>query len=138
MRGFRRRVLGWIRRIPRGTVATYGQIAALAGAPRRARMVGQALGSLPAGSGSQAIPWHRVINAQGRVSPRGGETGARRGKHLPPQDGTAPETRQQRLLEAEGVRFRNGRIDLARYRWDPALSPRWEKSVAGGRRDDRV
>lgn len=118
MEGFRRRAYEWIRRIPRGRVATYGQIAALAGAPRRARMVGQALAALPPG---QEIPWHRVINAQGRISIRGGEEGARRGKRQPRKDGATPETRQQRFLEAEGVPVHKGRVDLTRYRWDPAL-----------------
>jgi alkylated DNA nucleotide flippase Atl1 len=83
-------------------------------------MVGRALAQLPAGPAGAGIPWQRVVNAQGRVSVRGGETGARRRKRLPRQDGVTPETRQQRLLEAEGVEFRDGRLSLERYRWNPA------------------
>ena len=106
MARFRRRVLQLVARIPKGRVATYGQIAALAGHPRRARHVGQALG----GPHPRTLPWHRVINAQGRVSPRAGEA---------TQKGPPPERRQQRLLEAEGVIFNNGAVDLEHYRWRP-------------------
>lgn len=91
-----------VRLIPRGRVATYGQIATLAAVPGPTgpRQVGYALAALAAGS---KIPWHRVINAQGRVSPRG------------PQDDGA---RQLELLALEGVQIgSDGRIDLARYRW---------------------
>ncbi len=94
-----------VARIPRGRVATYGQVAALAGAPRHARQVGYALYDLPTGD---SLPWHRVINAKGEVSPRS----------EPGWDGF-----QRRLLEAEGVRFRRGRIDLGRYRWEPPDEP---------------
>jgi methylated-DNA-protein-cysteine methyltransferase-like protein len=108
---FRQRVYAWIGRIPRGRVATYGQISALAGHPRRARMVGQALARLPPG---RDLPWHRVVNAQGRVSPRGSsQATARR---------PSAENRQRKLLEAEGVIFRRGRIDLIRFRWVPEVS----------------
>jgi methylated-DNA-protein-cysteine methyltransferase-like protein len=85
--------------IPAGTVATYGQVAALAGLPRRARLVGQVLAALPSGS---RLPWHRVVNAQGRSS-------------LP---GAAGE-RQRELLREEGVVLTQGRVRLARYRWTP-------------------
>jgi O-6-methylguanine DNA methyltransferase len=92
-----------IARIPKGRVATYGQIAALAGLPRRARMVGQALRSTPE---DLEIPWQRVVNAQGTVSPRGG---------LGWEEGY-----QRHLLEEEGVTFNtHGRIDLDRFGWDP-------------------
>jgi len=100
-------VLAWIRRIPAGRIATYGQIASLAGYPRQARRVGQVLGRLPAGS---VVPWHRVINAQGRISARAPH---------PERALGVREAQQQRLLEREGVRFRRGRVDLARYRWVP-------------------
>lgn len=99
--------LALVRRIPRGRVATYGQIAALAGWPRHAREVGRALAGLEEGS---EVPWQRVVNAGGRVSPRGlwGDEG-----------------HQRRLLEAEGVGFdRRGRIDLERHRWDPVEARR--------------
>jgi len=87
--------------IPRGRVATYGQIAREAGLPRHARHVGHALRALPPGS---ELPWHRVLNAAGRIAPRPG--------------GCTPE--QRRRLLAEGVDVSpEGRVDLARYRWDP-------------------
>ncbi len=85
--------------IPQGKVATYGQVAELAGLPNAARKVGRTISVLPHGS---RIPWQRVVNAGGRVSPRGG------GEH-----------RQRELLEAEGVVFVRGRIDLSHYRWSP-------------------
>jgi methylated-DNA-protein-cysteine methyltransferase related protein len=97
-----------IRRIPHGKVATYGQIAALSGLPRRARLVGKALRETPDGFD---IPWQRVINASGRVSPRGG---------LGVEEGY-----QRHLLEEEGVVFSaSGRIDLERFGWDPEARPR--------------
>ena len=108
------RAAGWepiyrvVRRIPRGLVATYGQVAALAGRPGHARQVGYALSALPAGSD---VPWQRVINARGEVSersPMAGPSGSREGY-------------QRHLLEEEGVVFTlAGRIDLARHRWRPA------------------
>jgi methylated-DNA-protein-cysteine methyltransferase-like protein len=92
--------------IPAGRVATYGQVAALAGLPRRARLAGFAMRELPAGS---TLPWHRVINAQGRVSRRSG---------LGLEEGY-----QRHLLEEEGVVFdERGRIDLDRFGWDPRPS----------------
>lgn len=94
-----RRILAVVARIPRGRVATYGQIAELAGLPRRARVVGYALHGC-----NDRVPWHRVVNAKGRISL--------------PADTTAALT-QRRRLEAEGVAFLGGRIDLARYRWQP-------------------
>ncbi len=91
-----------VRRIPSGRVATYGQVAAEAGLPGRARQVGYAMAALPNGSD---VPWHRVVNARGEVSRRSG--------------GTAFEQIQRVLLEAEGVRFNaHHRIDLNAFRWD--------------------
>jgi methylated-DNA-protein-cysteine methyltransferase-like protein len=91
-----------VRRIPRGRVATYGQVAVLAGRPGAARQAGYALHALPAAT---AVPWHRVVNAQGAVSVRS-------------ESGDA--LRQRLLLEREGVRFdARGRVSLARYRWAP-------------------
>jgi methylated-DNA-protein-cysteine methyltransferase-like protein len=84
--------------IPRGEVASYGGIARRAGAPRRARLVGHALKVAPA---SLELPWHRVLNAQGRIS-------------LPA--GSKAHRMQRRLLEEEGVVFRNGRADMVRSR----------------------
>lgn len=93
-----------IRRIPRGRVATYGQIADLAGRPGHARRVGYALAALPMG---QKVPWHRVINAKGAVSPRAHPAGDRE---------------QIVLLKREHVRFdEQGRICLRRFQWRPPL-----------------
>ena len=87
-----------IEQIPAGRVATYGQIAILAGKPGHARQVGYALNAMP----DIDLPWHRVINAQGRIS-------LRRVAEI-----------QRGLLEAEGVCFdAEGRIDLRRYQWQP-------------------
>lgn len=97
-----RSIVSWIRKIPRGRVATYGQIAALAGYPRNARQVGTVLRSLPEDSG---VPWHRVVNAQGRVSDRG--------------NGTA-EGLQRFLLRSEAVELDDSdRIDLTEFQWKP-------------------
>ena len=94
------RIYAVVRRIPRGRVASYGQVARLAGLPGRARQVGYAMAALTAGT---TVPWHRVVNAQGRVSRR----------RVP-----GAELTQRMLLEKEGVRFgAGGRIPLARYGW---------------------
>jgi methylated-DNA-protein-cysteine methyltransferase-like protein len=94
------RIYRVVKRIPRGRVATYGQIATLAGLDGHARQVGYALHSLPDRSD---IPWHRVINAKGEISPRSA--------------GDSHEL-QRMLLEEEGVSFSlDGRVDLQRYRW---------------------
>jgi len=103
---FRAQVWEITRQIPPGMVATYGQIAAWVGAPEGvserdyrafgARWVGGAMAACPDG-----VPWQRVINAQGKISLRGGS-----------------ETHQRELLEAEGVVFDSReRIDLKRYGW---------------------
>lgn len=110
----RARIYSVVASIPRGRVATYGQVAALAGAPRHARQVGYALYDLPSGA---SLPWHRVINARGEVSPRS-EPGW--------------EAFQRRLLEAEGVEFRQGRVDLAHYRWEPSGRPDPLAAAPGG------
>jgi methylated-DNA-protein-cysteine methyltransferase-like protein len=88
-----------VRQIPRGKVATYGQIASEAGFPGQPRMVGYALHALPTGSG---VPWHRVINAKGRIS-------------FPAA--TAAHRKQKRLLKAEGVFFHGEVLDLERFGW---------------------
>ena len=86
-----------VRRIPRGWVATYGQVATMAGMPRRARLVGRVLQCLEP---TTNVPWHRVVNAKGEISPRSA--------------GDSHEL-QRMLLEAEGVKFdEKGRI-LRRY-----------------------
>jgi methylated-DNA-protein-cysteine methyltransferase-like protein len=92
-----------VSRIPRGRVATYGQVALLAGFPSHARLAGYALHALPDRS---PVPWHRVVNAKGEVSPR--------------RDGSEHQLLQRLMLEREKVRFdRNGRLDLAALRWKP-------------------
>jgi methylated-DNA-protein-cysteine methyltransferase-like protein len=94
-------VLATVDCIPRGRVASYGQIAREAGLPRRARLVGKVLSALPSGS---KLPWHRVVNAAGRISLRA--------------DGR-PSMEQRRRLEREGVELASGRVDLERYGWRP-------------------
>ena len=95
------RIYAAVAAIPRARVATYGQVAEMAGLPGRARLVGRALGSLP---DRHPAPWHRVVGAEGRLSPRG--------------DGSSVQE-QRLLLEDEGVVFGpGGRIDLARWRWE--------------------
>ena len=101
------RIYAVVKRIPRGRVASYGQVAVLAGLPGRARHVGFALSSLPDGS---RVPWHRVVNAAGAVAARG----------FPGAEGF-----QRHLLEEEGVKFSAaGRIDLERYGWRLGRSPK--------------
>lgn len=92
------RIYGLVRQVPPGRVATYGQIGRLIGCTPRT--VGFAMAALPPGS---QVPWHRVINSQGRISLRA--------------DGDGAQV-QQLLLEAEGVRFDSRqKVDLAIYRW---------------------
>jgi len=94
---FFQRVHALVRRIPRGKVVTYGQIARALGAPGAARTVGWAMRACPAN-----VPWHRVVNARGEIS-------------LRPTTGFHE---QRAHLKAEGVRFnRAGKIDLNRYIW---------------------
>jgi methylated-DNA-protein-cysteine methyltransferase-like protein len=93
-----------VSRIPKGRVATYGQIARLAGLRGQARLVGYAMHALPVGS---RVPWQRVVNARGEISLPGSSA-----------------TRQRERLEREGVRFdARGRIDLDRFLWQPRTSP---------------
>ena len=97
------RIYAVIARVPRGRVATYGQIAGEAGLPGHARMVGYALSALPEGS---RVPWHRVINAAGGISAR--------------REGPGGAVLQRLRLEREGVAFdARGRVDLERFRWTP-------------------
>ena len=95
----RERIWAVVAAIPPGRVATYGQVAELAGLPRAARLVGRTMSRLPLGT---RLPWHRVVNAAGTVS-------------IPGSGGV----HQRALLEAEGVVFARGRIDLGRFRWRP-------------------
>ena len=95
---FFEQVYAAVRGIPAGRVLTYGQVARLLGAPRGARAVGWALRAL-APRRQPEVPWHRVVGADGRISLR---------------VGGGPRLQRQRLL-AEGVRFRQGQVDLARH-----------------------
>ncbi|MEQ1854843.1 MAG: MGMT family protein [Longimicrobiales bacterium] len=95
----RDRIYAAVRRIPWGRVSSYGSVAASAGLPRQARQVGYALAALEEGSD---VPWHRVVNARGQISPRSSDR--------------TVEGLQRALLEAEGVVFdSSGRIDLERF-----------------------
>ncbi len=96
---FRRAVYSLVRRIPSGHVVTYGQVAVLVGRARSARAVGGAIARCP-----DDVPWHRVVNAQGRISRRRSESGM---------------LTQRIRLEQEGVRLRRGRVPLTSYQWDP-------------------
>ena len=103
------RIYEVVRRIPRGRVATYGDVARLAGLPRQPRLVGYALHAAPEGA---RLPWHRVVNAQGRLSLGRGVAGG--------------ELPQRFRLEREGVVFDpSGKIRLETYRWKrPPRSPK--------------
>lgn len=97
--GIRARIYAAVRRVPRGRVATYGQIAHVAGLPGHARQVGYALAALKA---STSVPWHRVLNASGAISLRPFEGGVS----------------QRLLLEQEGIVFdARGRVALQRFAW---------------------
>ena len=95
------RIYAVVRRIPTGRVATYGQVAEVAGLPGQARQVGWALHALSSGT---RVPWQRVVNARGGLSARA----------------SGHEYEQRRRPEREGVGFdAGGRIDLERVRWRP-------------------
>jgi methylated-DNA-protein-cysteine methyltransferase-like protein len=101
--GLNQRIWQVVAAIPPGRVATYGDIARHAGLPGAARRVGRALRQLPAGT---RLPWHRVVNASGKLSL--------------PADSPGEYTQRTRL-EAEGVVFSaNKKIDLASFRWNPS------------------
>lgn len=94
-------VLNIVTQIPYGKVTTYGHIAALAGWPSHARMVGRTLRYSPCAVG---LPCHRVVNKEGRTAPGW--------------------SRQRTLLEAEGVTFKpNGHVDMQRHLWEPGKYP---------------
>ena len=105
-----------VRKIPRGKVATYGQVARISGLREHARVVGYALHTLKPGTG---VPWHRVINSKGEISlPHG-----------------AGYERQRMLLEAEGVLFNGNRIDLSVFGASSAGSRRVRASHAHRRKN---
>lgn len=95
-------ILRTIAAIPAGRVASYGEIAARAGLPKRARLVGRVLGETPAG----VVPWYRVLRSDGRIAFPPGSRGFRE---------------QVRRLAAEGVLVKNGRVDLVVHGWERNL-----------------
>ncbi len=109
------RVRAVVRRIPPGSVASYGDVASIAGMPGRARLVGRVLRDTPA---DEALPWHRVLTANGRLA-------------FAQQSPSFVE--QSARLAAEGVCVEHGRVNMKRYRWRPDLdemlwkpSPGWD------------
>ena len=107
MSDFAKSVIGFVKKIPRGKVATYGQIAALAGKPHGARGVGWILHAC---TNTHGLPWQRVLNSQGRIS-------------------FSPKTKeykdQKRLLEEEGIVFIDrGKLDLGEYQWQKFVKPK--------------
>ena len=93
-----------VKRIPRGCVMTYGQLAQSLRLRGGARTAGRAMAACPAGQG---IPWHRVVGAGGRILLREPHAAL-----------------QRRLLESEGTRLVENRVDLARHLWSPWRAPK--------------
>ena len=91
----KQRIYAVLAAIPKGVVVSYGQVAELAGLPRAARLVGRTLSALP---DDTQLPWHRVVNASGKIS-------------MP------CDTQQKHRLEREEVLVVNGRISLKQFRW---------------------
>ena len=102
-----------VRDIPKGSVASYGQVAEIAGIPRGARLVGYALRKLPA---KHDVPWHRVVRSSGRLAF---------------EQGSPAYKRQVERLMMEDVVILKGRIDMPKYRWQPDLDELlWKPSAA--------
>lgn len=101
-----RAIIDWVRRIPAGKVASYGQIAELAGLGRGARQVGRVLSTL---GGHSDVPWHRVLNSRGEIRLALDSDAGRR---------------QRRRLRAEGVVVNRGRVRMADYAWQVSLDER--------------
>lgn len=109
-------VFALVRRIPKGRVMTYGQLATLVGGRLSPRAVGWAMHGCP-----RDVPWQRVVNASGGTST----------DRLPDM----PPGLQRAMLEAEGIVFRpGGTLDLERYRWSPAGRPAPRRAPAARRR----
>jgi methylated-DNA-protein-cysteine methyltransferase-like protein len=98
------RIWDVVKDIPKGKVASYGDIARLSGCFRQARKVGYSLHALPRGS---KVPWHRVINSQGKISL---------------QRASGHYAKQKRLLEKEGVVFKRERVDLKEFGWVQSIN----------------
>lgn len=96
------RILAVVKLIPPGKVASYGQIADLAGLPKRARLVSKALQQ----TNGAKIPWHRVLNSQGRISIPAGDPA---------------HQLQLSLLRGDGIEVNGVRVNLDKYRWQPSL-----------------
>jgi len=101
MTPWQEQVWQWIAAVPRGKVASYGQIARLAGHPRHARHVGDILRNLPDGT---SLPWHRILRSSGELA-------------FAPESGAWQ--RQQQLLAAEGITLDKGRINMKLHQWQP-------------------
>jgi methylated-DNA-protein-cysteine methyltransferase related protein len=110
-------VYSLVKRIPRGRVTTYGELARALRLPGGARAVGYAMAACPNGRG---IPWHRVIGAGGKV-------------RMPEPYASL----QRRLLDSEHVAFDGSRIDLKRFGWSPAKSRRRETKAPKAKRRGR-
>ena len=107
------RIYETVRDIPSGNVASYGQVAEIAGIPRGARQVGWALRQL---SGGEDVPWHRVITASGKIAF---------------EAGSARFEKQKALLAEENVTVNAGRVDMRKYRWRPGLDELlWKPTAA--------
>ena len=110
------RIWATVSNIPIGSVASYGQVAEMAGIPRGARQVGYALRQLPKDS---EVPWHRVIRSSGRIAFA---------------KGSGAYNRQSKRLTMEDVVILEGRIDMQKYRWQPDLDELlWKPSSAWDR-----
>lgn len=113
------RIYAVVRLIPRGRVATYGQVAELAGLYGKPRVVGYALFRLAGLPEAETVPWQRVINAKGEVSYAVRREGA--------------DYLQRSLLEEEGIEFSPaGKVDLAKYRWQPDWGLEGLEGLVGG------
>lgn len=99
-----------VKRIPRGRVVTYGQLAQMLHLPGGARTAGYAIAGCPSGQG---IPWHRVVGAGGKLLPR-----------------EPYGSKQRRLLESEGTQFAGMAVDLAAHQWQPTRQPQKSRSKA--------
>ena len=97
-----------VKRIPRGRVVTYGQLAQMLDLPGGARTAGYAIAGCPSGQG---IPWHRVVGAGGKLLPR-----------------EPYGSKQRRLLESEGTQFAGMAVDLAAHQWQPTRQPQKSRS----------
>ena len=113
MTGFHHHVYALVRRVPPGQVTTYGDVARLLGRPRAARQVGYALAALEQGSD---VPWHRVLQASGKIALEKDSRGYRE---------------QGKRLTEEGVVVVSGKVDMGTYRWQPDLDELlWKPSAA--------